>query len=129
MTYHIVVHREDRRDSREPRTLPEVRNALDKKIPDLTEGIVVRAPAPYRVTVTTVIDNVPFEASQLIFLPDVERDYFVPVDRWPFVKNDTQITLINGVVQKVATTRPSIIFGIVGIPGKILDALIPLKSH
>jgi hypothetical protein len=65
------------------------------------------------------------QAEQLIFLPDKERDYFLPLDRSPFVKNDTQITLVDGVVQKVAVSRPSITLGILGVPKTILDALVP----
>ena len=48
------------------------------------------------------------------------------LDRSPFVKNGTQITLVDGVVQKVTITRPSIILGIVGVPKTILEALVPL---
>ena len=46
------------------------------------------------------------------------------LDRSPFVKNGTQITLVDGVVQTI--TRPSIILGIVGVPKTILEALVPL---
>jgi hypothetical protein len=62
-------------------------------------------------------------------LPDTERKYYLALDRSPFVKNDTQIALVKGVVQKVAVTRPSIILGIVGVPKTILEALVPLSSH
>jgi hypothetical protein len=113
-SYNIVVRRESKRDSRPTRQLDNV-----------TNGIVVRAPAPYRVIIT-VNSNPNSQAEQLIFLPDKERDYFLPLDRSPFVKNDTQITLVDGVVQKVAVSRPSIILGILGVPKTILDALVPL---
>jgi hypothetical protein len=84
----------------------------------------VRAPAPYHITIKDVKSGLVGE--QLIFLPDSRRDYFLPLDRSPFVKNDTQITLVDGIVQKVAVTRPSIILGIVGVPKTILEALVPL---
>jgi hypothetical protein len=113
-SYNIVVRRESKRDPRPT-----------KQLDNVTNGIVVRAPAPYRVIIT-VNNNPNLQAEQLIFLPDKERDYFLPLDRSPFVKNDTQITLVDGVVQKVAVSRPSIILGILGVPKTILDALVPL---
>ena len=113
-SYNIVVRRESKADSRST-----------KQLNNVTEGIVVRAPAPYRVIIT--VDNNPnLQAEQLVFLPDTQRDYYLPLDRSPFVKNDTQITLVDGVVQKYTVGRPSIILGIVGVPKTILDALVPL---
>jgi hypothetical protein len=117
-TYCIVVKREDKHDKDE----------IAKSIPNPTDGIVVRAPAPYRITMTQLDmkTNTERVAEQLIFLPDTQRDYLLPLDRSPFVKNDTQITLVKGVVQKVTVSRPSIILGILGVPKTILDALVPL---
>jgi hypothetical protein len=112
--YNILVRRESKRDLRPTKQLDKV-----------TEGIVVRAPAPYHVTMT--VNNKPnLIGEQLVFLPDIQRDYYLPLDRSPFVKNDTQITLVDGVVQKYTVARPSIILGIVGVPKTILEALIPL---
>ena len=117
-TYCIVVKREDKHDKDE----------IGKPIPNPTDGIVVRAPAPYRITMTQLDTKTNTErvAEQLVFLPDTQRDYLLPLDRSPFVKNDTQITLVKGVVQKVTVSRPSIILGILGVPKTILDALVPL---
>ena len=117
-TYCIVVRRKDTRDPLEKqKTFP---------ISHISDGIVVRAPAPYLVTITEVDTNIERTGEQLLFLPDTQRDYYLPLDRSPFVKNDTQITLVKGVVQKVTVSRPSIILGILGVPKTILDALVPL---
>ena len=119
-TYCITVRRKDTHDPLEKqKTLP---------IGRVTDGIVVRAPAPYRTTITELDTETNTErtAEQLFFLPDIQRNYYLPLDRSPFVKNDTQITLVKGVVQKVGVARPSIILGIVGVPKTILDALVPL---
>jgi len=118
VTYKIVIHREDT-------TTPPEKSV---KPCDLSDGIVVRAPAPYRFIMTgskNTTDNAT-RAEQLLFLPDAQHDYCLPLDRSPFVTNQTQITLVDGVVQNRTETRPSIILGIVGIPKKILDALVPL---
>jgi hypothetical protein len=56
-TYNIVIHREDKRDSRPTNNL---------RIGDVTDGIVVRAPAPYRVIIT-VNDKPNLRAEQLLF--------------------------------------------------------------
>ena len=74
----------------------------------------------------TRVGDSDLQAEQLLFLPDIRRDYYLSLDRSPFVKNDTQITLVKGVVQKVTVSRPSIILGILGVPKTILDALVPL---
>jgi hypothetical protein len=92
----------------------------------LVDGIVVRAPAPYKVTLAQPGSSNPPD-DQMVFLPDPTRIYYLPLDRTPFVKNETKIALVNGVVQSVTTSRPSIILGIVGVPKTILTALVPLK--
>ena len=91
------------------------------------DGIVVRAPVPYLVRMQTTRDNLSMTGEQVVFLPDPDRMYWLPLDRSPFVKNETKIALVNGVVQNVTITRQSLILGIVGIPKTILSALIPLK--
>jgi hypothetical protein len=88
----------------------------------------VRAPVPYKITIDKG-DDQNLVAEQQLFLPDPERIYYLPLDRTPFVKNETKIVLVGGVVQSVSVTRPSIFLGIVGIPKKILEALIPLLGH
>jgi hypothetical protein len=93
----------------------------------IVDGIVARAPAPYLMTIEKADPNLLGE--QTLFLPDPDRIYYVPLDRMPFVKNETKIALVNGVVQSVSVTRPSIILGIVSVPKTILQALIPLGSH
>jgi hypothetical protein len=96
----------------------------------IVDGIVVRAPAPYEVKITQVDSTKTgpdLSGEQLVFLPDPVAIYYLPLDRSPFVKNGTQIALVNGVVQSVTTDRPSIILGIVGVPKTILSALVPLK--
>ena len=98
---------------------------IDNKV--IVDGIVVRAPAPYQITIEKNDPNLVGE--QILFLPDPERIYYLPLDRTPFVKNETKIGLVNGVVQNVSVTRPSIILGIVGVPKTILEALVPLSSH
>ena len=117
-TYCIVVRRKDTRDPLEKQKMFSISH--------ISEGIVVRAPAPYLVTITEVDRNTERTGEQLLFLPDTQRDYYLPLDRSPFVKNDTQITLVKGVVQKASVSRPSIILGILGVPKTILDALVPL---
>ena len=119
-TYNIIVYREDKHGPRETQNPVRIRGQSD--------GIVVRAPAPYHVAIT-VNDKPNLMAEQLLFLPDTQRDYYLPLDRSPFIKNDTQIALVKGVVQKVTVVRPSIILGIVGVPKTILEALVPLSSH
>jgi hypothetical protein len=118
--YDVIVHRADKDDvGTGPKGAP-IMNAVD--------GIVVRAPAPYLVTLTQLDEETRTErtAEQLVFLPDTQRDYYLLLDRSPFVKNDTQIMLVDGVVQKVAVTRSSIILGILGVPKTILEGLVPL---
>ena len=100
------------------------KNNIGKQVVD---GIIVRAPAPYRIKVTQ--DGPNLSGEQTVFLPDPTRIYYLPLDRTPFVKNETKIALVNGVVQSVSVTRPSIILGIVGVPKTILEALLPLGSH
>jgi len=119
-TYCVIVRRKDKHD--------EYENSRATRINNPAEGIVVRAPAPYLVTMRELDRNTDTQriAEQLLFLPDTQRNYVLPVDRSPFVKNDTQITLVKGVVQKVGVTRPSIVLGILGVPKTILDALVPL---
>ena len=96
----------------------------------IVDGILVRAPAPYKINITQLgrVNTDPdLSGEQIVFLPDPERIYYLPLDRTPFVRNETKIALVNGVVQSVTTTRPSLILGIVGVPKTILSALVPLK--
>jgi hypothetical protein len=117
LTFTLQVHREYSPDPVGKRTLP-------RRNKGSVDGIVVRAPAPYQVTLKN--GSTGLEGEQTVFLPDPDRVYWLPLDRTPFVKNETKIALLNGVVQSVTTTRPSIILGIVGIPKTILSALVPL---
>ena len=104
--------------------VPDGNGTLPRRADGSVDGIVVRAPAPYQVTLKN--ESTGLKGEQTVFLPDPDRAYWLPLDRTPFVKNETKIALINGVVQSVTTTRPSIILGIVGIPKTILSALVPL---
>lgn len=117
LTFTLQVDREDSHDPVREGTLPRTGHGS-------VDGIVVRAPAPYQVTLKN--EKTGMVGEQTVFLPDPDRVYWLPLDRTPFVKNETKIALINGVVQSFTTTRPSIILGIVGIPKTILGALVPL---
>jgi len=115
--------------TRTDRATSEIGSTIGKIINGNTvvDGLVVRAPAPYLVTITKE-KSPDLPGEQTVFLPDPDRIYYLPLDRTPFVKNETKIGLTNGVVQSVTVTRPSIILGIVGVPKTILEALIPLRS-
>ena len=108
----------------------EIGKNVDGKV--MVDGIVVRAPAPYEVKLTqkgrTPTAGADLSGEQIVFLPDPNRIYYLPLDRTPFVKNETKIALVNGVIQSITMTRPSIIYGIVGVPKTILSALVPLTS-
>ena len=109
------------------------------------EGIVVRLLAPVTVKITPHIilasdlpalldqkkdltssiytsDPVP----QTIMLPDVRGAYVLPIKRRYLVKDVTKVGLVNGTVQVLGVTRPSIVAGFVGIPKTILGALVPI---
>jgi hypothetical protein len=95
-------------------------------------GIVVRTPIPYKVTVTGTFykeDGKPViqpVTSQIVFLPDDDHDYFLPLTRIPLVTTSTKVALVNGMVQSVQRSRPSLLNAIAGVPKNILSALIPL---
>jgi hypothetical protein len=95
-------------------------------------GIVVRTPISYSVTVTGTFykeDGYPQRQQptiQIVFLPDDDHDYFLPLTRIPLVTTSTKVTLANGMVQSLQRSRPSLVSAIAGVPKNILSALIPL---
>ena len=95
-------------------------------------GIVVRTPVPHYVTVTGTLYRegghpMPQQpTTQVVFLPDDDHDYFLPISRIPLVTTSTKVTLVIGMVQTLQRSRPSLINAIAGVPKNILSALIPL---
>jgi hypothetical protein len=62
----------------------------------------------------------------VVLVPDAEHSYVLPLARTPTVKNETDVALVDGTVQTLAMTRPSIGLGIASVPKTILDALAPI---
>ncbi|HSY19190.1 MAG TPA: hypothetical protein VK815_12685 [Candidatus Acidoferrales bacterium] len=95
-------------------------------------GIVFRIPIPQEVTVNSTFYKEGFQPrmnqpkTQILFLPDDDRDYFLPLDRLPFVTTSTKVTLANGMIQSLQRTRPSMVNAIAGVPKSLLSALTPI---
>jgi hypothetical protein len=118
MQFNIAVTRVDQPDQ-----------AKQKKPKRILEGIVVRTPVRYEVTVSaTPLFQIKGQgpATSIVLLPDREHNYILPLSRHAFVKNSTQVTLANGSVQTLHITRPSVVAGVVGIPKTLLGALAPV---
>jgi hypothetical protein len=94
-------------------------------------GIVIRTPVPHSVSIagTFYRDGVRMRqqtTTQIVMLPDDDRDYFLPLARIPLVTTSTKVTLVNGMVQSLQRVRPSMVNAIAAVPKNILSALIPL---
>ncbi|MBW8864016.1 MAG: hypothetical protein JF609_03650 [Verrucomicrobia bacterium] len=95
-------------------------------------GIVFRIPIPEEVIVNATFYKEGFlprmnqPKTQVLFLPDDDRDYFLPLDRLPFVTTSTKVTLANGMIQSLQRTRPSMVNAICGVPKSLLSALTPI---
>jgi len=98
---------------------------------NILDGIVVRTPIPHEITVTGTFYKEgrafpPQTTTQVVFLPDDENDYFLPLPRIPLVTTSTKVSLVNGMVQTLQRSRPSIVNAIASVPKNILSALIPI---
>jgi hypothetical protein len=94
------------------------------------QGIIVRVPARYEVTVEATPDGgETITQKQIILLPDPDHDYVLPISRVPLVATSTQVTLSGGMVQSLHVTAPSLAAGIVGIPKTILGMLAPIPGN
>jgi hypothetical protein len=98
---------------------------------NLVNGIAIRTPIPHEITVTGTFYKEgrafpPQTTTQIVFLPDDENDYFLPLARIPLVTTSTKVVLVNGMVQTLQRSRPSIVNAIAGVPKNILSALIPI---
>jgi len=116
-----------------PELTPAESNDFEAKAaPKCSNGIVVRLPVPYKVKITARVfrsngaNNMFQVPEQIVFLPSEKQDYYLPLTRSPFVANSTKVTLVNGMVQTLQQTRPSLVLGIVGVPKTILNALVPI---
>lgn len=63
-----------------------------------------------------------------ILLPDIDRTYAIATPRGPFVKNVTNIGFSDGILTSLDQTRPSPIYGFIGIPKTILKAIVPIPG-
>jgi hypothetical protein len=98
------------------------------------DGIVVRTPIPHRVKVSATfykegrhpIAQVQQSTTNIVFLPDDEHDYYLPLTRIPLVTTSTKVVLVNGMVLSLERSRPSLVNAIAGVPKNILSALVPL---
>ncbi|MGA9754335.1 MAG: hypothetical protein WBV23_04250 [Desulfobaccales bacterium] len=99
-------------------------------------GIVVRTPVPCKISITkhehviTYTDKKDLDRSEThtctLMLPDVRRDYILPMNRRYLVTDQTKIALKDGMIQSIQQVRPSMVAGVVGIPKTILCALVPI---
>lgn len=115
-------------------------------------GIVVRTPVPYKISITKheqIITYIYNDSSNnnryvsetdhnkqnldrsethtcTLMLPDVRRDYILPMNRRYLVTDQTKIALKDGMIQSIQQVRPSMVAGVVGIPKTILGALVPI---
>jgi hypothetical protein len=66
--------------------------------------------------------------SQIVALTDADHTRTINISRRPFVQDSTSLTLVNGVVQNLQWTRPSMLAGITGIPKTILTSIVPIPG-
>ncbi|MEI9893067.1 MAG: hypothetical protein WDN28_03930 [Chthoniobacter sp.] len=101
-----------------------------------TAGIIVRLPIPFTVTAveyatagTEAEKKLIFQKDSVVLLPDVRRNYLLPIDRVPFVKNETNVVFANGMIQSLEKNRPSVVAGIAAVPKTVLSALAPIPLN
>ena len=64
-----------------------------------------------------------------MLLPDPRQRYLLTVPRGPVVTSETTIDFVNGSMVSRNVKRPSIAYGILGIPKNILSALVPIPGN
>lgn len=94
-------------------------------------GIVFRPLVPYVVTVTDqpYADANGFttqEYRKRAMMPDNDHKLLLTMGRSPFVKRIDNLTFVDGVLTKVEGNRPSVVYGAIQIPKKILTSIVPL---
>jgi hypothetical protein len=93
---------------------------------DRYPGIMTRLTAPFTVTVKPQTGEA---AETTVLLPDRRQRYLLTVPRGPLVTTETTVDFVNGSMVTRNMKRPSIAYGILGIPKNILSALVPIPGN
>lgn len=94
-------------------------------LPEKINGVLVRLPLLYRVTVTNLADEGQPAQSQLVLLPDRRHDYIFPMNQAFLSEDVTKVALVNGMIQGIESDRPGWLLGVIQIPKTILNSLLP----
>jgi hypothetical protein len=89
-------------------------------------GIMTRLTIPFTVTVNPGNEDT---GQATVLLPDPRQRYLLTVPRGPVVTSETTIDFVNGSMVTRNVKRPSIAYGILGIPKTILSALVPIPGN
>jgi hypothetical protein len=93
---------------------------------DSYPGIMTRLLAVFTVKVKPASG----EACQTtVSLPDRRQRYLLSVPRGPLVTSETTVDFVNGMMVTRNMKRPSLAYGIIGIPKTILSALVPIPGN
>jgi hypothetical protein len=97
------------------------------------EGLIFRPGIPYKVVLRYPKgdfdeSNTLINTTQQFILPDTQRLYEMKYKRMPFVKKVKNIGFTDGMLSDYHQTVPSPLFGFLGIPKAILQAIVPIPG-
>ena len=105
-------------------------NASGRGIIDSRKGGIFYRPfIPYRITFSGGGETPVFSSSSTVYLPDEAPVLALNIGRAAFVKNSTSIEFENGVVKKVAYSKPSEVLGFVNIPIDLSKQLLSIPGE
>ena len=96
--------------------------------PACNVGICYRTVLPFRVSASVVNDSKDAEghfantSSTSVVLPDPGSVLHLDTTRPAFVSRQTNVTMVNGIVQKVHTEKPSEAVAVLGTPIRMIEA-------
>jgi len=88
-------------------------------------GIMTRLTMPFTVTVAPTGDDA---VKTTVLIPDRRQRYLLTVPRGLLVTTETTVDFVNGSMVSRNMKRPSVAYGILGIPKTILSALVPIPG-